>query len=302
MIRRLAASVVAAAVLAGTAGCGTAGHSSAGGRPTVVASTDVWASVVRAVAGDTVEIKAIIDNPAADPHSYESKPADAAAVARADLVVYNGGGYDSFMDKFRAQSGDKPAVEAFTLLPAQPAGRTTPPNEHVWYDLPVVAQVAQRVADELDRIDPAQAKLYAANLSRFRADLAAMRDKEQAIARAHGGEPVALTEPVAFYLVEASKLRDVTPPKFASASEEGSDPPASVVAATKDLLTQHRVTVLIYNPQTETPLIGQLRAAAESAGVPVVNMTETLPPNIDYRSWMSGQLDQLATALQGAKK
>lgn len=303
MIRRLAVPAAAVAVLLGIAGCGSTEQASPSDRPTVVASTNVWASVVRAVAGDTVDVKTIIDSPSADPHSYESSPSDAADVARADLVVYNGGGYDAFMDQFRAQSGDKPAIEAFTLLPAQPAGGSAEPrNEHVWYDLSVVRQVGQQVADELSRLHPAGAKQYAANAQRFSADIGALAGKEKAIAAAHGGDQVAMTEPVAYYLVEAGKLRDVTPPQFSEAVEEESDPPAGAVAATTDLITQHKAKVLIFNTQTETPVIDQIRTAAQEAGVPVVSMTETLPPGVDYQDWMSGQIDSLSAALQASTR
>lgn len=304
MIRGLVVTGTALAVLAAVPGCGSDQQASSDGKLTVVASTNVWADVVHSVAGDAVEVTSLIKRPNADPHSYESSPTDAADVARADLLVYNGGGYDSFMDQFRAQSGDKPAIEAFTLLPrADAAGAGgQPPNEHVWYDVPVVAQVAQRVADELGRLDPAHAGRYAANAQRFRAGLATLTGKENDIARSYGGTEVAMTEPVAEYLVRAGRLRDVTPLQFSKAVEEGSDPPAGAVAQTTDLLTHRQAAVLIYNTQTETPVVSQLRAAATAAGVPVVNVTETLPPGTDYQSWMSRQLDTLSAALRSSKR
>ena len=44
----------------------------------VVASTDVYGAVVQAVGGDRVTVTSLIDDPAADPHSYEAPPAAAA--------------------------------------------------------------------------------------------------------------------------------------------------------------------------------------------------------------------------------
>src|ERR1700742_204541 len=97
-ISRLAASAAMLAVLAGAVSCGAPQDTAADDRVQVVASTDVWAGVVRAVAGDAVKITTIIDDPAGDPHSYEASTADAADAAKADLIVFNGGGYDEFMD------------------------------------------------------------------------------------------------------------------------------------------------------------------------------------------------------------
>src|SRR5215207_3057669 len=65
---------------------------------TVVASTDVWGSVASAVAGDHATVKSIVTSTVDDPHSFEASPANAAEIADASLVVYNGGGYDHWVD------------------------------------------------------------------------------------------------------------------------------------------------------------------------------------------------------------
>jgi len=317
----LAAALLGVVGCAGTDQAATDQASTPDDRLTVVASTDVWASVVRAVAGDSVEITTIIDDPAGDPHSYESSPADAAEVAGADLVVFNGGGYDEFIEQILAQAGaeprDKPTVEAVAVAGEEPhagqasgAGEATGAgepdahgheagaNEHVWYDLPVVAEVAEHTAEELATLAPEQAAQFTANAESFRSGIDELSAELSAIAATQAGEPVMMTEPVAQYLIEAAGLDDRTPPEFLEAVEEETDPPAAAVAATNDLLTQQQVRVLIYNPQTETPVTGQVRAVAESAGIPVVVMTETLPEGTDFRGWMSGQIDALAEALR----
>lgn len=283
------------AVLAGAVGCAHQ-DTAPDGRPQVVASTDVWAGVVRAVAGNTVKITTIIDDPARDPHSYEASTADAADVAGADLVVFNGGGYDEFMDRFLNQSGHRPAVEAVAVAKAEHHGDSA--NEHVWYDLPVVAAVARQVAEQLGRLVPARAGQFTAAAATFGRGIDGLNAKVAGIAEQHAGTTVAMTEPVAFFLVEAAKLDDLTPPQFTEAVEEENDPPAAAVAATRDLLTKRQVRVLIYNPQTETPIIRQLRDTAKNAGIPTVTMTETIPTGSTYLTWMSGQIDALSVALR----
>lgn len=309
--------IAALAVLLGVLSCGSPDQvATPDDRLTVVASTDVWASVVRAVAGDTVEIKTIIDDPAGDPHSYQSSPADTATVTDADLVVFNGGGYDEFVEQILEQAGDKPAIEAVAIAGEEPHtdeataaegpdtagepdahGHEGGANEHVWYDLPVVAEVAEHVAEELGKLAPEQASRFTAGAERFRSGIGELGAKASVIAGTHAGERVVMTEPVAFYLIEAAGLTDATPPELAEAVEEETDPPAAAVAATRELLTQRQVRLLIYNPQAETPVTSQARSAAEAAGVPVVEMTESLPEGTDYLGWMSAQIDALSAAL-----
>jgi zinc/manganese transport system substrate-binding protein len=296
-IPRLAGILIGPAVvltvLIGVSGCGASDQAAPGAAPddrlTVVASTDVWAGVVRAVAGDAVEIKTIIHDPAGDPHSYESTPSDAVAVAGADLVVFNGGGYDEFMEQVLAQTPDKPTVQAYS--------HEASANEHVWYDLPVVQAVAEQVAAELGKLAPGQAQQFTADAQTFGTEIDELRARVSRIADAHAGAPVAMTEPVAYYLVEAAGLKDLTPPEFTEAIEEETDPPAAAVAATGQLLAQRQVRVLIYNPQTETPVTSKVRSDAETAGIPLVSMTETLPESTEYLEWMYGQIDALSVAL-----
>ncbi|MDZ4234087.1 MAG: zinc ABC transporter substrate-binding protein, partial [Dietzia sp.] len=112
-----AAAIAAAALLGGAVltACGSedgAGDGATATGPTVVASTSVYADIAEQVAGDNATVEAVISDPAADPHSYEASPADAAAVTGADLVVYNGAGYDSFVDRALENTSDVPVVRA----------------------------------------------------------------------------------------------------------------------------------------------------------------------------------------------
>ncbi len=64
----------------------------------IAATTNVWGSVVEFIGGDMVEVTNIIDQPNIDPHSYEPAARDLLAVQDSEVVLVNGGGYDSFMD------------------------------------------------------------------------------------------------------------------------------------------------------------------------------------------------------------
>ena len=120
--------------------CGAPDRAAAPGTVPVVASTDVYGAVVQAVGGDRVTVTSLISDPAVDPHSYEAPPAAAAAVARARLVVVNGGGYDEFAE--RLTPGPGAAVIDVVALSglAAPAGGDL--NEHVWYSLPTMKKLA----------------------------------------------------------------------------------------------------------------------------------------------------------------
>lgn len=302
-VRHLGVATLAAATLL-LAGCGSSNSAAAPAASTsakvdVVTSTNVYGSVAAAVGGDRVTVTSLIDDPAADPHSYESTPADAAKVGSAKVVVENGGGYDDFMTKIQTAA---PAPDRATIDVVRLSGFTAPAggelNEHVWYDLPTMEKLVSTLASDLTKADPGGAATYQANAAAYTGKIKDLETKTAAIAAAHHGARVAITEPVPGYLIQAAKLTNATPPEFSEAVEEDTDPPAAVLQATLAQFGGNPVKVLLLNAQTQTPTTDQIKKAAQTAGVPVVDVTETLPAGAtDYAVWMGSEIDALATAL-----
>jgi zinc/manganese transport system substrate-binding protein len=281
---------MAAAVLAA---CANGSAAPADGKIKVVASTDVWGSVVKAVGGDAVAVTSIIDDPTKDPHDYEVKASDTAAVAGAQLLVSNGIGYDDFFAKAVATVGaGKPSVVAFDVSGRTKADDT---NEHVFYDLPTVRKVADKIAEDLGGIDPSKKSAFDANAKAFDAKL---DDLTARIAAIPAGRKVVVTEPVANYLLAAAHVTDATPEAFEKAVEAGSDIPVSAVADATALIANRQVDALVNNAQTETDLTNQLKRKAAAADIPVVDVTETLPAGTtDYVGWIGKEVDALSKAL-----
>ncbi|WP_230594716.1 metal ABC transporter solute-binding protein, Zn/Mn family [Rhodococcoides fascians] len=286
---------------------------------TIVASTNVWGSVAEAVAGDLATVTSIISDPSADPHSYEASPADAAAVSESSLVVYNGGGYDQFIEDILGSEGkDVPSVDAFTLLDdshdhdSEPTSDATAEpttddghshgevNEHVWYNAEVAAHTAEEIADKLGQLDPDNAAQYTANAEAFHEQVHAITDVTAQIAADFPNVPVAQTEPIAHYLIEESGLDDRTPEDFKDSIEEGNDPSPASIAATRDLFTSKSVRALVYNIQTEDAVTQDIRSTSEAAGIPVVEVTETLPAGMTYIEWQTKAATDLRAALTTA--
>jgi zinc/manganese transport system substrate-binding protein len=304
--RTILTPVLAVTAVLTLAACGSGSTTpppDAPAKPSVVTSTDVYGAIAHAVGGDAVNVTSIINSPDADPHEYESKPLDALAVDAAQVVIYNGGGYDDFAAKLVAASGAKPTtidvVALSGLQAATPAD--TPFNEHVWYSLPTMKKLAETLATDLAAADPAHASTFQANAAALGRQIDALTAKLDAIKAKYVGQKVAITEPVPLYMVAAAGLVNVTPEAFAEAVEEGTDPPAAVLAATLALFQgTDKVRVLLPNAQTETPLTKQVEQTAAANGVPIVPVTETLPAGVtDYVTWMTHQIDGLGAALGG---
>ncbi len=267
------------------------GNSSASDRPTVVASTDVWGDIAAAIAGPDASVRSLITDPSADPHSHETSAVESAQLSDADLVIYNGGGYDEFAEKAVAGT-DKRTVDAFAARVDK-----SDENEHIWYDVRTVGVVAGQIATQLSELDPDKAAAYTERAKTFTDRLAAISAITGKLAAEHPKTPVLQTEPLAHYLLIAAGAEDLTPHEFQEAIEQETDPAPAAVAATQDLLTGKRVRALIYNVQTEDKITKDLRGTAQNAGITVVEVTETLPDGVDYIQWQTKNAQALATAL-----
>jgi zinc/manganese transport system substrate-binding protein len=273
--------------------------SAAGEAIPVVASTNVYASIVSTIGGDKVSVTAIMSDPSADPHSYEATPRTALEISKAKFVVANGGGYDDFVGTLVDASPNKPKVLDAVQISGLPTGPDF--NEHVFYDLDSMIKLGNAIAAELGAEDAADAATFTANAKSFADKLTGLRDQAAAIGKAHPGTKAVVTEPVADYLLEDAGIEDVTPGGFSEAVEAETDPAAKDVAAMDKLISDKTVAVLIFNEQTSGPVVDGVRKTAETASVPVVGVTETLPAGVtDYATWIGGSITALSGALGSA--
>nr|WP_081706125.1 zinc ABC transporter substrate-binding protein [Nocardia sp. CNY236] len=260
-------------------------------QPTVVASTNVWGDIAAAVAGPDATVQSLITDQFADPHSHETSAAESAALTDADLVIYNGGGYDEFAAK-AVVGRTEHAVNAFAARVDK-----SDDNEHVWYDMRTVAVVVDQIATQLGELDPDNATAYAERAQAYRDRLAAITAITDHLATEHPETPVLQTEPLAHYLLSAAQAQDLTPHEFQEAIEQETDPSPAAVAVTRDLLTTGQVEALIFNTQTRDSTTDALRDIAQDAGIPIVEVTETLPDDLDYLQWQTQNARVLADAL-----
>ena len=76
----------------------------------MVASTNVYGDIVKAIGGPAVSVISIIDSPDKDPHEYEADARTQLALSKAQLVVENGCGYDDFVDTMLNSDPTKPTL------------------------------------------------------------------------------------------------------------------------------------------------------------------------------------------------
>ena len=295
----VAATVAGSAFASGSAGAATWRATNGRRVVPVVAAENFWGNIASQVGGTHVAVTSLITNPNADPHLFETDAADAARLARAQVVIENGANYDTWMRSLlSADSGRRTVVTAANVLGVGGSD----PNPHLWYDIPKVPKFAAAIAAALSRADPKDRAVFAANLARFDASMAPLNATLATVRARFAGTPVAYTERVPGYLLAAANLKVKTPGGFARAVEDGNDPSPADTLAMQQLLTGHKISALLYNVQTVTPVTSSVRALAKKSGIPVVGVSETMPMGAKtYQRWQENQLTALLRALEQAK-
>ena len=307
-MKRLVA--LAAVVALSVTACSTGSAASPSGSPAsssavsgvgpvnVVASTNVYGDIVKTIGGAAVAVTSVIDRPDRDPHEYEADARTQLALSKAQLVIENGGGYDDFVDTMLKSAQTRPTVinvSEVSGLNQHPSGGEF--NEHLWYDFPTMEKLVAQLVIDLSAAAPGQAAAFESNAKAFSAQLDRLQRDEAAIKAKHAGEGVAITEPVPLYLLEAAGLVNKTPETFSAAIEEDTDVPPAVLKETENLFDTQQVKLLAYNQQTTGPQTEAVLAAAQRSNIPVVPVTETLPTNQTYLSWMQANVRAVSTAL-----
>jgi zinc/manganese transport system substrate-binding protein len=265
----------------------------------IVVAENFWGSIVTQEAGSHARVVSIITNPNADPHGYEPSTGDARLMAQAQYVVFNGAGYDPWVQKLLSAN---PVRGRVVLNVGDLIGKKEGDNPHMWYSPSYVTRVANKVTADLKSLDRADAGYFGSLNGRFlKVTLKPYFQEISAMSRKYHGVPVGATESIFVYLASALHLNLITPPGFMKALSEGSEPTAQDKATFDDQVSHKKIKVLVFNIQNSTPDTTSLERKAKSEGIPIVAITETLQPaSASFQSWQLSQLKGLAGALHRA--
>jgi zinc/manganese transport system substrate-binding protein len=295
-------SLISAGALAGCAGSSSGGSASSSDsgsgsqRIAAVGAENEYANVIEQIGGKYLKVSAIESNPNTDPHTYESSPSDAQTVSQAQVIVQNGVGYDTYMEKIESASPSSSRkiinVQKLLGLPE------STPNPHLWYKPTTMPAVAQAIGADLAALQPAHAAYFQANVTAFDASLRPWLAALRLFRSRYPNTAVATTEPVADYMLEAAGINNLTPFSMQADVMNGTDPAPQDVSLEQSLFSGHKVKVFVHNQQVTSPLTESFVSDAKRNGIPVVGVYETMPtPGYDYQSWMQAEIEAIEKAV-----
>ena len=284
------------------AGCGSSGAPVAGGssgRLQVVAAENFWGGIASQLGGDKVSVRSIIVNPDTDPHSYEPTAADGIALAKSQMAVVNGIGYDRWASQLIDAN---PSSSRVVLNVGDLLGLRDGDNPHQWYSPSAVGRVIDQIVADYKRLDPKDGSYFERQRAALESRALAQYDRLVAQIRArYAGVPVGYSESIFQPLGQALGLRLLTPYSFAKAIAEGTDVSASDKQTVDSQAQQRLIKVWIYNSQNATPDVQRVNQLARAAHIPITTITETLSPaSASFEQWQVAELQNLERALHEA--
>jgi zinc/manganese transport system substrate-binding protein len=275
-------------------------------KPSIVATTNVWADVANQVAGDYFEVTSLINKPTQDPHSFEASARDQLAVSEAELFIMNGGGYDDFAIKLASAANVEPfnvfenRVDAHAEVHTEEEHHAEEEHhhehngqDHIWYDLHVVEHTAELIAEELAKVQPQNADEFKANAAAFATEIAAL---EERAATLKGNLNYFEAHPLASLLFAELGFQDLTPEGFAEAEEAELEPSPLIMNEATELIEQGSLDFLAVNRQVTSISLDKLKATAQEQGLRIVELDELLPDGANYQQWFGTILDQIEAA------
>jgi zinc/manganese transport system substrate-binding protein len=278
----LAGAACALALL--TAACSSGNASNESGVINAIGAENEYANVLSQIGGRYVHVTAILENPNTDPHTFEASPQVASEVSSAQLIVQNGVGYDTWINKIESASPNSHrkviVVQDVLGLP------TDTPNPHLWYSPRTMPATAAVMTKDLAALDPSHSAYFHARLKTFDNSLKPWLAAIAHFKATYPGVTAATTEPVADYLLTAMGIRNLTPFTFQADIMNGVDPSPQDIALENGFFSKHQVKLFAYNQQVVDALTTSIRLNALHDGVPVVGVYETMPTGYNYQSWM----------------
>jgi len=218
------------------------GAAGAAGKIKAVASFSVLGDMVAHVGGDRVELVTLV-GPNGDAHVFSPTPADAKALASADVFFVNGLGFEGWIERLERSSGFKGEVVVASngvkplTMREEGANRDEPVTDpHAWQDLANGKIYVANIREALIAADPEGRSIYDANAANY---LDAIAKEEMAVRAALGALPEArrkiITSHDAFgYFGAAYGLEIIAPQGVSTESEASARDVAKIIRQIKD--------------------------------------------------------------------
>jgi len=251
----------------------------------IVAVENFYGKVAKQIGGSSVAVASILRNPNQNPHEFQTDAATVKAIAGADILIYNGLGYDDWVEKLLRVNG-KPYCVAIKVADLIKVGMGR--NPHIWYDPETMSVLAARLAQILDKSAAAEA---------FEKSMQPLREKISDLREKTFGLKVTATESIFGYMARSLGW-EMLNYDYQQTVVNNAEPCFQQSVNFERALTEGQAKVLFYNSQVQNPSAKRMQSIAKRHRIAVVGITETQPYHFPrYVDWMLWELSMIEEVL-----
>ena len=261
----------------------------------IIAAENFYGSIAKQIGGKYVEADSILSNPNADPHLFSTSVKVSKKVTDADIIIYNGVGYDTWMDNLLINNkNNKIIINTSKLLNIKDGS-----NPHIWYKPETFPILAKYLTNIFIKQDKTHALYFKNNLNKFLNKNKLVQNKIIKIKDKYHGIDVTATEPVFGYMADALgfKMKGID---FQWKIMNDTDPSPKMLLNYENLLINKKVKILFYNNQVSDNLTRNILSISRKNNIPVVGVSEIMYKNkykykykyTDVNDWLINELDK----------
>ena len=257
----------------------------------IVSAENFYGSVAQELGGPYVQVTNILSSPIQDPHLFAPTLTQAKLVADADLIIYNGLGYDDWMAKLLLAGTHKPRTTLIVSQLITPTGN----NPHIWYNPQTMPIYAKKLIIIFQQKEPLHTLYFQQQLAKFLKEYEQIFQKINLIKQQSNGNNIIAAEPLFNDMAHALGLIILSKSFAYTMMNETSPSPKQIQEFTENLI-KNKPKVFIYNNQVSSPLIEHLKLLAQQKQIPLMGVFELQPQGLSYTQWMLQNLTHLQEA------
>jgi zinc transport system substrate-binding protein len=275
--------IVLAVILA--TGCTTSNRQTNTGKLNITVSILPEKFFVERIGGDHVSVNVMV-GPGADPHTYEPKPNQMAALSNSSVYFAIGVEFEgAWLNKFASANPQMKIVDlsaginkipetAYQVSGASSNQSTGELDPHIWTSPEIVKTIAQKIADELSSADQVNASYYQANLKTFIVDIENLQSEIQADLQNIKSRQFLVFHPAWGYFAREFNLKEI------AVEIGGTEPSASELGTIIDTAKSDGIKVVFAQPEFSTQIANYIATEINGKVVLITPLAEDWMTNL----------------------
>lgn len=260
----------------------------------VFSAVSSYNNIAQQIGGEYVSVDQISYAQNQDPHHLIPKASTLKAIADADVVIVNGLMQDKWLQKFLQ---NHPATHPQYVIYVDKLEPPPIDDPHLWFDFKLMQKLAEKIALNFSKIKPEHNLKFSQNLHAFQQQISRIDTKIAEFNKKHPDLKVAASESLFNNMLQYTKC-NIYGAAVQRAFLADSEPNARVIARFLYVLENKMVQLLIQNKDLHSSLITSFAEHAKENNIPVVNLSEYQPSNINYADWILSYLAAIDLALK----